>query len=245
MNSKDLIKYGLIALGAYLIYEYIQKNGGLSGIFGSTAAAGGTNAGSWVNLLPLYQKILGSSLTAAQVQAMQNNQDPRLTQAQLNQLTAYQVSQQSLTNPAGGTGTGSSVATITPPVLDITGLTVVPDINDSLTGTVKINGVPTRLSIITASGAIYDATGSDVTATLQGEGIDVVGLRTAFANAAPAAAMTTTTAILSPCSQPNYFQGGICVDAFTGQPIPNTMSQSQQNGVAGLGAMRFTPPWLM
>ncbi len=40
MNSKDLIKYGLIALGAYLIYEYIQKNGGLSGIFGTTAAAG-------------------------------------------------------------------------------------------------------------------------------------------------------------------------------------------------------------
>jgi hypothetical protein len=42
MNSKDLIKYGLIALGAYLIYEYIQKNGGLSGIFGTTAAAGTT-----------------------------------------------------------------------------------------------------------------------------------------------------------------------------------------------------------
>ncbi len=40
MNQKDLIKYALIALGAYLIYEYIQKNGGLSGIFGTTAAAG-------------------------------------------------------------------------------------------------------------------------------------------------------------------------------------------------------------
>ena len=40
MNQKDLIKYGLLALGAYLIWEYIQKNGGISGLFGTTAAAG-------------------------------------------------------------------------------------------------------------------------------------------------------------------------------------------------------------
>jgi hypothetical protein len=39
--NKDLIKYGLIALGAYLIYQYIQKNGGISGLFGTTAAAAG------------------------------------------------------------------------------------------------------------------------------------------------------------------------------------------------------------
>ncbi len=32
MNQKDLIKYALIAIGAYLIYEYIQKNGGISGL---------------------------------------------------------------------------------------------------------------------------------------------------------------------------------------------------------------------
>lgn len=32
MNQKDLIKYGLLALGAYLIWEYIQKNGGISGL---------------------------------------------------------------------------------------------------------------------------------------------------------------------------------------------------------------------
>jgi hypothetical protein len=44
VNQKDLIKYGLIALGAYLIYEYIQKNGGLSGIFGATVAAGSAPA---------------------------------------------------------------------------------------------------------------------------------------------------------------------------------------------------------
>jgi hypothetical protein len=42
MNQKDLIKYGLLALGAYLIWEYIQKNGGISGLFGTTAAAGTT-----------------------------------------------------------------------------------------------------------------------------------------------------------------------------------------------------------
>jgi hypothetical protein len=210
MNSKDLIKYGLIALGAYLIYEYIQKNGGLSGIFGTTAAAGGTG-----------------TLTAAQI-------------------AAANAAAAAAANTGGGTTTGGGGTTTntTPPVLDMTGLAVHPDVNSSLTGVVKINGIPTTLSIITASGAIYDSSGNEVTSELQSEGIDVVALRTAFANAAPAAA-STSTASLAKCAQPNYFQGGVCVDPFTGQPISNTMSQSQQNGVAGLGAVRFTPPWLM
>jgi hypothetical protein len=63
------------------------------------------------------------------------------------------------------------------------GLVVVPDVNDSLTGTVKLNGVPTRLSIITASGQIYDSSGQEITSALQSQGIDIVALRTAFASA--------------------------------------------------------------
>ena len=39
MNSKDLIKYGLLALGAYLIWKYIEDNGGLSNVLGTGAAA--------------------------------------------------------------------------------------------------------------------------------------------------------------------------------------------------------------
>jgi hypothetical protein len=144
MNSKDLIKYGLIALGAYLIYEYIQKNGGLAGIFGSTAAAGTTG-----------------TLTAAQIAA------------------AAAAAAATSTPPA----TAPASHPPTPPVLDMTGLTVVPDVNDSLTGTVKLNGVPTRLSIITASGAIYDTSGQEITSALQSQGVDIVALRTAFQNA--------------------------------------------------------------
>jgi hypothetical protein len=36
MDQKDLIKYGLIALGAYLIYKYIEDNGGLSAVLSGT-----------------------------------------------------------------------------------------------------------------------------------------------------------------------------------------------------------------
>jgi hypothetical protein len=38
MNQKDILKWGLLALGAYLVYKYIQENGGVSGLFGTTAA---------------------------------------------------------------------------------------------------------------------------------------------------------------------------------------------------------------
>ena len=158
MNQKDLLKYALIALGAYLIYEYIQKNGGFSGIFGTTAAAGVT---------PPVQPVIPA--------------------------VAQQTATPSETPPAPHPPA--------PPVLDTTGLVVTPDINDSLTGTVKLNGIPTRLSIITASGAIYDSSGQEITSALQSQGVDIVALRTAFINAG--------------------------------------------SGVAGLGAVRYIPAWLM
>jgi hypothetical protein len=148
MNSKDLLKYALIAVGAYLIYEYLQAHGGLAGVFGSTASAG---------TLPVIPNT-GTSMPIASTIG---------------------------TTPAqpAATSTPSTPPPPAAPVLDMTGLTVVPDINDSLTGTVKLNGVPTRLSIITASGAIYDSTGTEITSALQSQGIDIVALRTAFQNA--------------------------------------------------------------
>ncbi len=64
--------------------------------------------------------------------------------------------------------------------LDLTGLVTSADVNDSLTGTVKINGVDTRLSIITSDGRIFNTAGSEITSDLIAKGIDVNYLRTAF-----------------------------------------------------------------
>lgn len=149
MDEKQIIKWGLIALGAYLVWEYIQTNGGLSAVLGTTATAATT--------CPTGYILVSGQCVAAQ---------PATT-----------------TIPAGTTTGTTPPATTAPPVLDITGLVVSPDINSSFTGSVKINGVPTTLSIITGTGQIFDASGADITATLQGEGVDIVGLRTAFANA--------------------------------------------------------------
>ncbi len=134
MNQKDLIKYGLLALGAYLVWKYIEDHGGLSAVLGTVTA-------------PPTQPVV---------------------------------------TPPGHTDTiqpTTKPPTLQPPVLDMAGLTVEPDINDSLSGTVKINGVPIRLSIITGDGRIFDSSGAEVTASLEASGVDVVALRTAFANA--------------------------------------------------------------
>ena len=168
MNQKDLIKWGLLALGAYLIYRYIEEQGGISNLFGATTGTG-TKCGTGFVLNAAGQCIAASTSTG----------------------TGSGAGTGTGTGAGAGSGSGSgsgggTTTTATPPVLDMTGLTVVPDINNSLTGSVKINGVPTRLSIITDSGAIYDSTGTEVTAALQAQGIDIVALRTAFANAAPA-----------------------------------------------------------
>lgn len=65
-------------------------------------------------------------------------------------------------------------------VLDLTGLSTRPDVNDSLTGTVKINGIPTTLSIIKTDGRIFDTSGQEVTSILVSKGVDVNALRNAF-----------------------------------------------------------------
>ena len=130
--NKDLIKYGLLLAGAYLIWKYIEDHGGLAAVMGGTAT------------LP----------------------PPGVTPP---------VVQPPTTQPP-------TIKTIPPApgVLDLTGLVTHADVNDSLTGTVKINGVPTTLSIITADGRIFDGTGSEVTAILVAKGVNVDALRQAF-----------------------------------------------------------------
>jgi hypothetical protein len=141
MNQKDLIKYGLLALGAYLIYKYIQDHGGIEGLLGTTALA-----------TPQPAVTTGAPITTGGPTGATQTTQPTNTTQQL-------------------------------PVLDVTGLVVVPDVNGSFTGTVKINGVPIRLSIITVDGRIFDGSGQEVTGSLQSQGVDIAALRTAFANA--------------------------------------------------------------
>lgn len=140
--NKDIIKYALLALGAYLVYKYAQEHGGFSSLLGGTTSAH-----------------TGTTTTT-------------------------------ITQP--GTTYTPPVTTYTPPVpvIDLTGLTVFPDINGSLTGYVKINGVPTRLAIIQADGRIFDASGQEVTASLAARGIDINALRAAFASAPQTAALS-------------------------------------------------------
>lgn len=99
---------------------------------------------------------------------------------------------QALPSGAGATPPGATVSAPAPQTspapaqtagLDLTGLVVVKDINNSLTGTVKINGVPVRLAIIQTDGRIFDGSGAEVTQALSDEGVDIAKLRQAFAAA--------------------------------------------------------------
>ena len=88
--------------------------------------------------------------------------------------------------PASTTPSNVTPITVIPPaqqVLDLTGLVTRPDVNDSLTGTVKINGTPTTLSVIKADGRIFDTSGQEVTQVLVNKGVDVNALRAAFLGA--------------------------------------------------------------
>jgi hypothetical protein len=143
MNKEQLIKWGLVLAGLYLIYEYAQSHGGFAALLGQTPAAGGGDK-------------LPEPKTFVQSSAGQQQQQQTTTTTQTHD---------------------------TPPVtatVDLTGLVVTKDINDSLAGTVKINGVPTRLAIIQADGRIFDNSGQEVTTKLAGQGIDVDKLRAAF-----------------------------------------------------------------
>jgi len=133
--NKDIIKYALIAVGAYLVYRYVQAQGGIDGLLG-----GGT------------------------------------TPIQTAQPAPYHYDQ-----PATYTPPATTSPTYTPPpALDLTGLVVTRDINNSLAGTVKILGVPTRLAIIQPDGGIYDNSGSEVSTQLAAKGVNLDELKAAF-----------------------------------------------------------------
>lgn len=142
--NKDIIKYGLLALGAYLVYKYVQDQGGLSAVMGI---------------------ITGTSPAA----------HPPVTQTYVP-VGTHPVA----TTPPVYTPPVYTPPVVNVPILDLTGLVVARDINDSLAGTVKIAGQPIRLAIITSTGGIYDNSGQEVSATLAARGVDLNQLRTAF-----------------------------------------------------------------
>lgn len=140
MNQKELIKWGVIALGAYLVYRYIQDHGGIEGLLG-------TGTGVAPGITPSPRAFVSEST------------NPSETPTHTNTIQPVQI-------------------------LDMTGLVVTPDINDSLSGTVKVKGIPIRLSIITADGRIFDSSGSEVGPALQAQGVDIAALRNGFIQAA-------------------------------------------------------------
>lgn len=120
MDQKDIIKYGLLALGAYLIWKYIEDNGGLSSVLG-TATGTGTGAGTTAvtgacndNGRLAVLAAAGVSVTAAQQTAMCAGQNVPLTDAQSTQLTVYNAQQASMHLPPPTTTPVSSPAP-TPP----------------------------------------------------------------------------------------------------------------------------------
>jgi hypothetical protein len=155
VNKEQAIKWGLILAGVYLIYEYAQSHGGFKAMFGYLTSGDSPGA-------PLPTP---TTFTAAAAKA------PGVTDAQAAAITAARVAEANKTM-------GPSPAT-----LDLTGLVVSKDINDSLAGTLKINGQPVRLAIIQADGRIFNNAGEDVTTSLAAQGVNVDALRSAFARA--------------------------------------------------------------
>lgn len=142
--NKDLIKWGLILVAAYLVYKYVEEQGGIDALFGGA---------------PKNYPLPPASTTTS------TDSHGATTAAPHDTPTTDHPGAQTQAPPA---------------TLDMTGLKVARDVNDSLAGTVKINGVPTRLAIITADGRIFNDAGQEVTASLASQGIDVNALRGAF-----------------------------------------------------------------
>jgi hypothetical protein len=181
MNQKELIKYGLIALGAYLVWKYVQDHGGIEGLLGTSVSPHpGCPAGQQ----------LGSDGKCFTIPV---NARPGTTPDTAPPPIPPQPCPDGQYRSAAGQCLSIPTRRVQPvPVLDMSGLVVMQDVNDSLSGTVKINGIPIRLSIITGDGRIFDSNGSEVADSLQSQGIDIVALRNAF-QAAPVVGVSITS----------------------------------------------------
>ena len=154
----------IIVLGlgaaAYLVYQYLQSSGLWAQWFGGAAGNTFSTPASLLsycqanpNGTAIYQAAGGSPTSATCAQWLAAN-------------TAATPA------PAGAaptpTGTPSSPTPASTGLVIPSNLTVTPNINNSLSGNVTINGVSTNLSIITGnagntSGVIYNTAGQDIT----------------------------------------------------------------------------------
>jgi hypothetical protein len=160
-----IIALGVAAAG-YLVYQWLQSSGLWAQWFGGTAASGNTFSTpatlmSYCQANPggtaTYQ-VAGGSPTTATCSAWLAAQTPAATTPAASTSTPPQSTAPPTSTPASSTG-----------LVIPSNLTVTPNINNSLSGNVMINGVSTNLSIITANagqsaGVIYNTAGQDITA---------------------------------------------------------------------------------
>jgi hypothetical protein len=125
-----------------------QQNNMLGDILGLGLLAGGAYL-AWT----VYQSYLVTAAAAATTPVSTTTTTPATTTTSTT------------TTSASATGSGQPAATLVIP----TNLTVTPDINNSLKGTVNVNGQSVPLNVIPsaagqASGVVYNSSGQDVTA---------------------------------------------------------------------------------
>ena len=257
MNSKDLIKYGLLALGAYLIYKYIQDNGGISGLFGTTGGTSGLTSNGVAALNAMLNQESVASFSAAQITQL------ALTPAQVtilnaaaaptNRMTAdilmnqLNISSQQLafirsTNVspvAGGTQTYIPIPVVNqPPAPHPPAPTPATNTSGCPAGQYMYNGVcvATGTSPSTISQRMQQAAGSNSLNMDQW----------AFYYSQ----ITGQPSPVDPGSiDPSVYAGAGIVDRTTptdvGTWLAIMQNQAPQLGLMGLGAMRYTPSWLM
>jgi hypothetical protein len=229
--NKDLIKYGLIALGAYLIYEYIQKNGC------------GAQQLSIIQLLTTT----GIVLTSAQQAAIcagpgeQLNLSSILTPAQMAQYNTYGAAKSAANPPI------SPLTSVLPP--SATAVIATP------VGTVQtINGQQYRWNgsaWLNQTPANQPPAAAPAPLAISQQMLNLAGTNSLdmFQWAYYFTQLTGQPSPVDPNAiDPNVYAGAGIVDSSTptdvGTWLAIMQNQAPQLGLMGLGA-RFTPAWLM
>jgi hypothetical protein len=263
--NKDLIKYGLIALGAYLIYQYIQKNGGISGLFGATVDLKNPTVGQTATLAQLAAAGIGDFASLLQELPSKANDVYKWSgSVWAAPGTGY--------NPGPVTGSVAPLTNVLPPqktMQPVTPLQIVSLMHIPCTGT------PVWVDTKTTEGRIIGFDSSDAQIARA-----VTCLGVTPPNPPPAAAptplpisqqmlnlagtnsldmfqwayyFTQLTGQPSPVDPnaigPNVYAGAGIVDSSTptdvGTWLAIMQNQAPQLGLMGLGVVRFTPSWLM
>jgi hypothetical protein len=107
MDQKELVKWGLIALGAYLIYKYIEDNGGLSAVLGT----GATTTATTNPLTPNTGTITSGSTTTAQI-AAQNQANALNAAGAASKAAASNVASNAATTPPATTAAGCPIGQV-------------------------------------------------------------------------------------------------------------------------------------